>query len=240
MKKLFPLIFVLFSIFSFPSLSETLTLDDFVIRDEIYYKKFTNTPYTGGFKGIEYGYFIKGMLKDGKKVGKWETNKENGDLWKIDNYIDGRLEGLSKTFINGSNLYSEGNIKNNKKIGIWLWYYGNGQLNFLKTYKNGMLDGEWKEYFQNGKLKEKGKYVLGKKQGTWIKNYENGQLMGKSEFLKGKRNGLTIAYYENGKLSGSCEAINDLREGPCIVYNEDGTKNKEFSGIFRKDKKISD
>ena len=84
------------------------------------------------------------------------------------------------------------------------------------------------------------KYVLGKKQGTWIKNYENGQLMGKSEFLKGKRNGLTIAYYENGKLSGSCEAINDLREGPCIVYNEDGTKNKEFSGIFRKDKKISD
>ena len=63
-KQLFLTLFLL--IFCTPSWSETLTMDDLVERNNLYYKKFTNTPFTGKISGIE-----SGSIKKGKKYGEW-------------------------------------------------------------------------------------------------------------------------------------------------------------------------
>ena len=56
MKTLNPIIVILFvSLLSSPSWSETM--DDLVERDGLYYKKFTNTPFTGEVSGIQSGGF---------------------------------------------------------------------------------------------------------------------------------------------------------------------------------------
>ena len=41
-------------------------MDDLVLIDGVYYKKFTNVPFTGEVSGIESGKF-----KNGKKDGEW-------------------------------------------------------------------------------------------------------------------------------------------------------------------------
>ena len=61
MKKLTSIILILFlSFLSSPSWSETLTMDDLVERNDLYYKKFTNVPFTVEISGIESGGFKNG------------------------------------------------------------------------------------------------------------------------------------------------------------------------------------
>ena len=46
--------------------SETLTFDDLDKRNDLYYKKFTNVPFTGEISGK-----VSGKFKNGKQVGEW-------------------------------------------------------------------------------------------------------------------------------------------------------------------------
>ena len=71
----FFIITLLISLLSLPSWSETLTINDLVTRNDLYYKKFTNTPFTGEISGLESGKF-----KKGKRVGEWILYHENGQL----------------------------------------------------------------------------------------------------------------------------------------------------------------
>ena len=58
MRKIISVILVLFlSFISSPSWSEILTINDLVTRNDLYYKKFTNTPFTGEISGLESGKF---------------------------------------------------------------------------------------------------------------------------------------------------------------------------------------
>lgn len=80
--------------------SDTLTIDDLVIRKKIFYEKFTNNPFSGEISGIENGKFM-----DGIKNGLWTTYYKNGQLKFLGKYNVGKPDG------------------------IWETYYENGQLN---------------------------------------------------------------------------------------------------------------
>ena len=62
MRNIF-IITILLSPFSSPSWSETLTLEDLVLRNNLYYKKFTDVPFTGEIFGLENGRFKNGELE---------------------------------------------------------------------------------------------------------------------------------------------------------------------------------
>ena len=65
MRTLTSITLILFlSLLSSPSWTETLTMDDLVERNDLYYKKFTNVPFTGEISGIWNGNY-----KDGKEEG---------------------------------------------------------------------------------------------------------------------------------------------------------------------------
>ena len=72
----------------------------FVERDDLYYKKFTNVPFTGEVSGIKNGKF-----KDGKLDGLWVTYHDNGQLEFKGNYEDGKRIGLSEVY------YDKGQLK---------------------------------------------------------------------------------------------------------------------------------
>jgi hypothetical protein len=112
MKKLFLLPILLLSLISTPCLSETM--GDLVKRDGVYYKKFTETPFTGKIFGKQ-----QGSIKDGKKEGKWVRYHENGQLM------------------------GKGSWKNGKQEGEWVEYDYLGQLREKGNYKNGEKEGEW-------------------------------------------------------------------------------------------------
>ena len=130
MRNIFTII-SLISLFSSPSWSETLAYEDLVERGGLYYKKFTDTPFTGETSGTGNGKFIKG-----KKEGKWVYYHKNGQLYTKGNYKDGKREdGLQEN------------------------YYENGQLKSRGAFKEGKIDGLYERYHDNGQLKNMGKFT---------------------------------------------------------------------------------
>ena len=81
---------ILLMVFLLPSLAlgQEVTMDDLVITNGLYYKKFINVPFTGEVTGLEQGQF-----KDGKPDGPWVFYYDNGQLSLEGTYKDGKADG---------------------------------------------------------------------------------------------------------------------------------------------------
>ena len=64
-------------------------MDDLVEREGLYYKQFTDVPFTGEVTGDK-----QGSLKNGKKEGAWVRNHSDGTLSKT----------LTGTYKNGKRI----------------------------------------------------------------------------------------------------------------------------------------
>ena len=105
----------------FPSLALGETMNDLVVRDGIYYKKFSEVPFSGKITGNTQGSF-----RNGKKHGPYVQYHNNGQLW------------------------SKGDYKDGKAVGPWVGYWENGQISTKETYKDGKRDGPWVSYNKDG------------------------------------------------------------------------------------------
>ena len=94
----------------FPMTTFGETMDDLVKRDGLFYKEFTDVPFTGNITGK-----IRGTIRNGKKNGPWVYNWNRGQLWKKGTYRDGKEEGP------------------------WVYNWNNGQLWKKETYQDGKL-----------------------------------------------------------------------------------------------------
>ena len=98
------------------------SLVELVERDAIFYKKFTDEPFTGK---LDEGA-LWGVLKNGKREGPWLMDYANGQLsWK-------------------------GAFKSGKREGPWVAYWANGQLRFKGAYKSGEREGPWVGFNSDG------------------------------------------------------------------------------------------
>ena len=111
----------------FPGLVLGETMMDLVERDGLYYKKFTEVPFTGKITGITQGAF-----RNGKKDGPWVVFHDNGQLRDKGTYKDGKEEGP------------------------WIYYHENGQLQSKGTCKDGKIEDPWVVYNKKGQLLSKG------------------------------------------------------------------------------------
>jgi len=120
--------------------AETVNYDDLVKRNDLYYKKFSDVPFTGKVNGRVNPTIndrIQGIIKRGKKQGLWLEYHANGQLkWK-DNYKDGKRHGLIEVYHNNGQLWTKGNYKDGKVHGLVEWYYKNGQLSRKLNFKDG-------------------------------------------------------------------------------------------------------
>ncbi len=164
MTKLIAIATLLFSvIFLSPNVVMGETLDDLVKRNGLYFKKFSDTPFTGKTSGQ-----IQGSFKNGKKVGAWVSYWFNGQL------------------------ISKGNYKNGEKDGAWVGYWiTNGQLMSKGNYKNGEREGAWVYYRSTGQLWQKGNYKNGEREGAWVVYHEYGTVNNKETGTF--KNGLKIS-----------------------------------------------
>ena len=148
MKKLTSIILILFlSLLSSTSWSE-ITRNDLVYRDGLWYKKFTDVPFTGKITGKE-----QGSIKDGKREGFWISYYDNGQLnWKV-NYKNGLKEGKWVSYYENGKLWSEGEYdKFGEMTGEWVSYYDNGQLKQGGKYENGYMSGKQVFYNKDGTI----------------------------------------------------------------------------------------
>ena len=65
----------------FPALAFGETIDDLVITNGLYYKKYTDVPFTGNTTGKSQGSF-----RNGKKHGPWVSYHDNGQVFSQGTY----------------------------------------------------------------------------------------------------------------------------------------------------------
>mgnify|MGYP000218101413 CR=1 FL=1 len=101
--------------------------DHIVERDTIYIKKFSNEIVSGKVFGMWGDMKVPlGVIKDGKKEGKWIS-------W----YKNGNKEG-------------EGTFKDGKEDGLWTYWWKNGKKESEGTFKDGKEDGLWSRWSEDG------------------------------------------------------------------------------------------
>ena len=145
----------------FPALALGEKMADLVEREGLYYKKFSDVPFSGEVTEDRFLFPTQGSFKNGERDGLWVRSWFN------------------------RKLKEKGTYKKGVEDGPWVSYDNKGQLNEKGTYKNGKKDGPWVGYYTNGQLKEKGTYKNGKKDGPWVTYYADGQLKGKGTYKNG-------------------------------------------------------
>ena len=110
-KTLITFFTVLFCLTS--SVSWSLKLYELVERDGIYYKKFSDIPFTGKIESRKIG---TGNYKNGKRDGSWIGYYDNGQLMYKGNWKNGKREGSWISYWNSGKLKDKGIYKNNIKI----------------------------------------------------------------------------------------------------------------------------
>ena len=126
--------------------------------------------------GSSYTIFYdqnKNKVSEGKEVGKaregeWKYyHKASKVLMTLENYKNGKLEGLRSVYYPNSKIAEEMNYVNGSKEGIYKKYGQNGTLLEQSTYKNNEYNGEAVFYDADGLVASKGKFVNGKKANMW-------------------------------------------------------------------------
>ena len=143
MKRLLASILLLTLLFPAFALGETM--DDLVERDGLYYKKFTDVPFTGEVTGPTFGFFELGKLK-GLFLRYWE----NGYLGQKSRFKNGKREGPFVHYHDNGKILHKGTYKDGRKVGPYVRYHKNGQLAEKGTYKNGKREGPWFDYGEDG------------------------------------------------------------------------------------------
>ena len=120
----------------------SIQMDEIVKRDDTFYRKFSNIPFSGHIESYHPNGQLKiiGDLSDGKKVGNW---------------IEYYLSGIKK---------SEGEFANGKKDGPWVYYFLNANIKEKQFFIDGYKDGLWEKFDVHGTVVQTESYQKGK----WI------------------------------------------------------------------------
>ena len=120
----------------------SIQMDEIVKRDDTFYRKFSNIPFSGHIESYHPNGQLKiiGELSDGKKVGNW---------------IEYYLSGIKK---------SEGQFANGKKDGPWVYYFLNANIKEKQFFIDGHKDGLWEKFDIHGTIVQTESYQNGK----WI------------------------------------------------------------------------
>lgn len=134
--------------------------------------------------GSSYTVFFdqnKNKVSEGKEIGKaregeWKYyHKASKVLMAVENYKNGKLEGLKTV------------------------YYPNAQVAEEMTYKNGLKEGPYKKIGQDGTLLEESNFVNNEYNGAAVFYDSDKSVASKGKFINGKKAGIW-QFYQKGKL----------------------------------------
>jgi antitoxin component YwqK of YwqJK toxin-antitoxin module len=119
----------------------------------------------------------EGVVKNKLFEGQWKYyHQESKDIMTLENYKNGKLNGVRKVFYKSSKLAEEINYSEGKKNGIAKTFAENGKQIDQHQYVNDMFDGIAIYFDGNGKKLYEGIYKNNVKVGMW-KFYENDKVV---------------------------------------------------------------
>ncbi|MDY8135592.1 toxin-antitoxin system YwqK family antitoxin [Aquimarina sp. 2201CG5-10] len=165
-----------------------------------------SVAYVQGFKeGVSRTYNLmtgemiaKGVYKQGKKQGIWESYHDGGAVHTKEEFNKGKRIGEMAYFFADGTPKIITAIQNDKFHGEHKEYYPGGQISITGYYHNGVEDATWKEYYEDGLIKEIYNYQAGLWHGTYEKYYPNGNIAEKGRYELDNKKGTWEYFDTNG------------------------------------------
>ena len=174
---------------------EKIDYCDLVYRDNLYYKKFSEKPFTGEVTGA-----MSSMM------------------------IDGKSEGLQITYYDTGQIAQKVFIKNGKLRGEAPFYYKSGKVFMYRFFNdNGKIEGKLTTYLENGDPQSVIEYDNGERKESYD-YFQNGNLQTKRVYSNGGKEIFEIEYWKNGSIFSKGMIIDIYREGLYDYYNEYGNQ----------------
>lgn len=119
----------------------------------------------------------EGVVKNKLFEGQWKYyHQESKDIMTLENYKNGKLNGVRKVFYKANKLAEEINYTDGKKNGVAKTFAENGKQIDQHQYVNDMFEGIAIYFDGNGKKMYEGTYKNNVKVGMW-KFYENDKVV---------------------------------------------------------------
>ncbi len=181
--------------------------------------------------------YQKGLLKEGRYYDRRGTSTASihegkgfraifgrKELQELQEYRNGRQEGVVKAFDEKHNLIALYAVKEGEKSGEEINYYeGSQNPRLLLTWHQGMLQGAVKTWFENGQLESQREMSGNQKHGLLSAWYRNGSLMLVEEYDTDKL--VKGEYYRMGeKIPVS---LVEKGKGIASLFNSEGNFSKK-------------
>ena len=140
---------------------------------------------------------LKGYLKDGVAVGKWEEWYGSGQKKAEYSFLDGLEQGQRTTWYPSGQLAEQGEMRFGDQEGTWKMWYESGLPMAETSYKKGVESGERTHWYKSGKKKSQ------------------------ATVLGGLQNGLRIFWYETGQIKARGYFKTDLKQVPEEFFSDD-------------------
>jgi antitoxin component YwqK of YwqJK toxin-antitoxin module len=134
----------------------------------------------------------KNKVSEGKVINKLHESawiyyhKASAIVMTLENYKNGKLEGLKTINFPSGKVAELTNYKNGTREGVYKKLAENGVILEESVYLNGELNGTSTFKGPDGLVVAKGMFKQGKKVGIWF-FYENGKLVSKDNFDKPRK-----------------------------------------------------
>jgi antitoxin component YwqK of YwqJK toxin-antitoxin module len=162
------------------------------------------------------------------------TKKGDTTLWE--NYNNGLLHGLQKTYhpYQHSKIQKEVNYTNGFLDGSYKAYNVKGVVIQDLNYKMGKKDGEFKYFYDDGTVLRTEHWKMDVKEGEFKTFYYEGFVQDHETYKKGKKEGLAEEFYADQKLKHKTI----FKKGVIIEeykYDEHGRETYAFGAPVGKD-----
>ena len=101
----------------------------------------------------------------------------NGQKEYSAEYLNGKLDGMSRHWSEDGYLISESEYNHGKLHGIWKKYYENGNTRYAAHYFHGQKHGEEIWYYENGHVKSEQSFHYGVSASTIIRWHPDGSII---------------------------------------------------------------
>ena len=139
--------------------SQNLILFLIIIMGGCTYFKPANDPNPSTQKKVEQSYF------------------SNGNLEYEAEFVNGKLDGTSKVWLEEGTLYSVSQYSNDQPHGSWKKFHPNRKLMFAVNYEYGQKHGTEKWYYENGQVKSEQEFDYGNAKSVIIRWNFDGTLL---------------------------------------------------------------
>lgn len=177
--------------------------------DTTYYKTGCPQVIRSHMNGQEHGQWL--YLYDSTEYVAWEMNymlgnkhgkhiffTKEGDTTRWENYNNGLLDGVKRTYYPKSKIKSEVAYKNGVLDGAFKIYNYEGVVIEELNYKDGKKNEVCKYFYDDGKPLKIENWTMGVKDGEFKMFYYQGTVQVAESYKKGMKEGWFMEYYPDG------------------------------------------